>query len=217
MSSSRLPVAIAIVLGLAGVGAIATGVVMLATVPPVEVTTTDDVTPIAPTTTRVAATTVAPQVTETTPIATWVDLVDDSGVLAVSVPASWSDVETAPWNRDGVEIGPSVSAATDRAAWIAGWDTPGLFVGATDQFALEDAFGDFSDACRLASTTAISADGFPGTGEWWTGCGAEGSDFFVGVVQVLGEPTVVVFQIAAVDGEISELVEGILASFRYQP
>ena len=205
MSSSRLPVVIAAVLGLAGVGAIVSGAFIIATAPTAvpEATTTAVVTTSTATTTTVA-------------ISGTVDLVDDSGVLAVSVPAAWADVETTVWSRDGVEIGPSLSAATDLAAWISGWGTPGMFLGATDQIALADAFGDFFDACELVSTTAIEADGLAGTGEWWAGCGAENSDFFVGVVQVPGDATIVVVQIADVDGGIADLVEGILTTFRYQ-
>ncbi|MBI5157100.1 MAG: hypothetical protein HZA58_03690 [Acidimicrobiia bacterium] len=206
MSSSRLPVIIAAALGLAGVGAIASGVVIVATAPAP-----------APEATTSAVITTPAETTIAIPRSGSVDLIDDSGVLAVSVPAAWTDVETSVWIRDGVEMGPSLSAATDLAAWISGWDTPGMFVGATDQVAATDAFGDFSDACALVSTTAIEADGLAGTGEWWAGCGPGDSDFFVGVVQVPDEATIVVFQIAAVDEGIAELVEGLLATFRYQP
>lgn len=206
MSSSRLPVIIAAALGLAGIGAIASGVVIIATAPA----------PVPEATTSAIITTTA----ETAIVITRsgsLDLIDDSGMLAVSVPATWTDVETGLWIRDGVEMGPSLSAATDLAAWISGWDTPGMFVGATDQVAAADAFGDFSDACALVSTTTIEADGLGGTGEWWAGCGAGDSDFFVGVIQVPDDATVVVFQIAAVGGGIAELVEGLLATFRYRP
>lgn len=203
MPSSRLPAVIAGVLGLAGVAAIAAGVVMIATAPAASPGTTT-------TTTTVVST------SATQPSAT-LELVDDTGVLAVSVPGAWADVDTAVWKRDGVEIGPSLSAATDRAAWIAGWDTPGMFIGATDQIAIGDAFGDFSDACERGSVSTISADGLAGTGEWWTGCGAEGTDFFVGVVQVPGDATIVVFQIADVEGRIAEVVAAILTTFRYRP
>lgn len=206
---SPLPILIAAILGLAGVGAIASGIVLLAS-------SAHDTTGSTTAATTTPLITTAPTTSLPVDAAGFVELIDDSGVLAISVPAVWQDVETSAWNRDGVDIGPSLTAATDRAAWIAGWDTPGMFVGATDQIGFEDAFGDFSDACVLDSTTPIEAGGLAGSGEWWTDCGAEGSDFFVGVVSTSDAVTIVVFQIAAIDGGIEDLVAHLLTTFRYQ-
>ena len=216
-SQSRSAVVIALGLAALGVAAIASGAALLLSAP-----ADDPVPTAAPTTTATAPTTAAVTTTTTVPLgggfdaAKFTPLVDDSGALSLSVPATWIDFDTGPWVRDGAEIGPSVSAATDQTAWVEGWGTPGIFVGATDQMGFDEAFGDFSAACVFDRTSSIEADGLIGTGEWWADCGFEGSDFFVGVVTLEDGSSIVLFQIVAVDGAIGELVDRILGTFRYQ-
>lgn len=196
---------VVLLLGVGGIAALVAGVALLLASAG---DTTGSIAPTSTNPTTVASTTLVP--------GGFVEVTDDSGALTVSVPADWTDTATSAWTRDGVEVGPSVSASTDRAAWLAGWDTPGLFIGATDQIAFADAFGEFSDACVLDRTSAIAADGLAGTAEWWSDCGAAGTDFFVGVLTDPGTPMIVVLQVGTASGDLVALIDHLLSTLSYQ-
>lgn len=213
--SPRSAVVIAVVLGLAGVGLIGSGIGLLLSGDGAGDATPTTITPTVPSTTLPApATTVAAAPTTVAPIA-YVPVSDDSGVLHLDVPAHWADVSTSAWTRQGEEIGPSIAAAVDRPAWVEGWDTPGLFVGVTARIGPEEAHGDFSGACLRDRTESIVAGGFPGTGDWWWWCGDGASSFFVAVID-LGEGQVALFQILDAPEALPGVVERVLASFSYQ-
>ena len=69
--------------------------------------------------------------------------------------------------------------------------------------------------CSFDTTTSIVAAGLAGNGEWWTDCGAEGSEFFVGVLSTVGAE-ILVIQVVDVDGGIGELVAQLLTTVRYE-
>ncbi|MEK7252631.1 MAG: hypothetical protein AAB198_05225 [Actinomycetota bacterium] len=216
---SGVAIWIALGFGVLGVGAVASGVGLLLAAP--EQSTSSTVA-ITTTFTVPGSSTVvtAPTTTATTSIGGGFEasltLTDDSGVLTVSVPPTWFDVDLGQWGSDGEEFGPSISAATDRAAWVDGWGTPGFFVGLTSAMTFDDAFGDFSGACLLDHTLPLEVDGLTGASEWWNDCGVERSELFVGVVELEDGSGIILFQIVAVDGGIADLVDAILGTFRYQ-
>lgn len=169
----------------------------------------------ATTTTRaVPSTTLGESTTTTSPDAFDLEtLVDDSGTLSLAVPAAWIDRSTGNWTRDGEVIGVSVSAATDRAAWIDGWGAPGVFVGASSVITVADAVGDFSSSCRLDSADALPMAGTFAATQWWVACGAEGSDFLV-AVGLVGD-TVLLVQVVTLADDPPGLAEAIVNTVRY--
>jgi hypothetical protein len=62
----------------------------------------------------------------------YVVITDDSGLLELSVPVEWSDIESHGWISQGERIGPGLVAAPDIPAWRAAWGTPGVFIGASN-------------------------------------------------------------------------------------
>lgn len=142
-------------------------------------------------------------------------IADDSGALGVSVPATWSDVGTGEWTRDGSVIGASLSASPDRQAWVEGWGIPGIFVGASSQLSLPEAIGDFSSVCFLEEVGPVTLSGAIGVIERWSGCGEDASDFVVAVADIDG--TVLLVQLVTVVGDPPGLADAIMNTLRYTP
>lgn len=139
---------------------------------------------------------------------------DESGMLEMSVPLSWTDVGSGRWTRGGVEVGVSLSASTDRQGWVDGWGTPGVFVGASDTISFDEALGDFTGSCTLVTADPFWIGDLPGVAEWWADCGMEGSDFVVAVAT--DGTTVVLVQLVTL-GDDPGLAAALLATVRYLP
>ncbi len=184
------------------IGATPATTVPASTVPPVTTTTAGELT----------TTTSATDPTDTTVVT------DDSGRLIVTVPVAWSDVNTSAWDRAGVPVGIQVGAAPDLAAWQNGWGTPGVFVGVSDSVGLDEALGEWGDACtsRLADEE-FHPVGMEGTLRVWEDCGPEGSTFLEGVAQSPDGSVVLVYQ-AVVLGEADRTAaDQVIATLGYLP
>ncbi|NCC37394.1 MAG: serine protease, partial [Chloroflexia bacterium] len=74
-------------------------------------------------------------------------ITDANELLIVEVPTSWSDVSSGTWNFAGRELERSVgmTAAPDIDAFINTWDSPGVFIGASQQLAQEMSVADLLD------------------------------------------------------------------------
>jgi len=111
------------------------------------------------------------------------DLTDESGSITVAAPAAWDDVNGLSWERDGVAIGPGLSAAPDLDAWFNGWETPGFFIGASTELdlSIEEILAgeDFSGACDYAGTEEYNDGFYAGLIDVWQNCGDAGSEFLV--------------------------------------
>ena len=103
-------------------------------------------------------------------------LTDDTEALTVRVPASWSDVASGDWTLDDEVIGVQLKASTDLAAYDAGWEAPGLFFGASAEFADADTAEtldalDFADDCDSSERFEYDDSVFVGHYDLWEGCG----------------------------------------------
>ncbi len=114
-------------------------------------------------------------------------ITDDSGLISVSVPVEWSDVNGAAWNSDLVsgvneEIGWGLSAAPDLAAWNAGWGTPGVFIGASPLITATVAetldLYDFTGQCSYDGRYDYDDGVYVGLYDLYVDCGPELSLFF---------------------------------------
>jgi hypothetical protein len=103
----------------------------------------------------------------------FVTLTDDTGTISVGVPASWTDVDTAPAGND-----PWISATPDFLDFVSTFDVPGVILEAvafttdTDALALE--FG-FADECDGEELLPYDDGVFVGTELIETGCGDVGA------------------------------------------
>ena len=111
---------------------------------------------------------------------------DDTGAISVQTPESWTDVVSEDWLIDGDPIGVSLSIAPDVQEFNDTWDTPGVFIGVSDQLA--DAFTvdevldvfDFAENCTYDARYDYKTSVLVGGYDVWTDCGdVKGSMFVV--------------------------------------
>ena len=120
-------------------------------------------------------------------------ITDDSGLISLSVPVEWFDIDGRGWNSDlatGVDeiIGPALSAAPDITGFRDTWGTPGVFIGASPLISMtvEETLNmfDFTGDCIYDDRYEYDDGVYTGLYDLYTDCGAESSLFF----QVIAEP-----------------------------
>lgn len=111
---------------------------------------------------------------------------DDTGAISVQTPESWTDVVSEDWLIDGDPIGVSLSIAPDVQEFNDTWDTPGVFIGVSEQLAdsftvdeVLDVF-DFAENCTYDARYDYKTSVLVGGYDVWTNCGdVKGSTFVV--------------------------------------
>jgi serine protease Do len=119
---------------------------------------------------------------------------DDSGLLLVEVPTSWSDVDGSQWGDASDPLGLAVRAAPDLQSWNDTWNTPGVFFGASvdlleglsdaerlgmpDEVLNLDSF-DYSASCTYDARYDYSDPVYAGKYDLWTDCGDSEAIFVV--------------------------------------
>lgn len=155
------------------------------------------------------------------------EIVDDYGILSVSVPIEWADRLGSPWTTNifGVDggdegIGVALSASPDRAAWESTWGTPGLFFGASDMLPgtvdeLLDAYqGSFAASdCTYDGRYEYDDGAYAGAYEWWYDCGDTGAVFVVIVARPPGGEFTAVVEITMVTEADLAAGDEIVASY----
>lgn len=160
-------------------------------------------------------------VTTTPSVAPWsgetVAIFDDSGAVSVVVPAEWGDVSRSEWVRDGEVIGLALAAAVDRAAWVEGWGTPGVFVGVVPSGpdAAEVTLGDWGGSCSFGDVRDEVHDGYTMLVQVWTECGVERSVFTTALVWPADGRATVLIQLVTLDGSGDALLELVSGSFTF--
>lgn len=105
-----------------------------------------------------------------------IPLVDDTGALHISIPASWSDIDTTPFVLDDVD-NPYIEASTDRSRFLAAegdeeYSVPGVLYRALDYIA--DTAGEVStfvnNACADGGIAQYSDGVFTGHVRSYTNC-----------------------------------------------
>lgn len=147
-------------------------------------------------------------------------LVDDTGTLSVTVPSSWTDVDTAPGSNDDGTVMPWISAAPDYDAYRATFDVSGVvFVAVGHTSELErwiDQLGQ-ADACATERVEPYDDGAFAGLRATFGHCGPAAAATFVVVAANLidyPEPThTYVLQIQAASATDTAAIEEVLASF----
>lgn len=121
---------------------------------------------------------------------------DDSAVVALDVPAAWSEVDGGPWtDESGTVVGAAVMASVDLEAFKSGQVTSGVFFGASQQLAKEydpaalldrvrrtDVFD--SSKCDLVSRNPYQDPLYKGVYDVFTAC----DDTEAGLVLVAAQP-----------------------------
>lgn len=111
-----------------------------------------------------------------TSYASYVTISDDSGLMQMSVPAEWADVDGSPWVQEDQTIGVSLAASPNLNDLYSSWNTPGVFFGATDQFdvTIDDLLNsvDYTGECTYEGRADYQDDVYTGKYDFWYGCGS---------------------------------------------
>jgi serine protease Do len=149
----------------------------------------------------------------------YVTITDDSGLLSVEVPTAWGDVDGGPWVSNDEEIGVRVMASPDLDALRSGWDTPGLFFGASATLATDTSVEelldsiDYNESCEYDGRKAFPEGFYVGSYDLWHTCGdAESVAAVVGLTPESGA-YLVLLQIYAVSDADLDALDHILATF----
>jgi serine protease Do len=112
----------------------------------------------------------------TTEDAAYTLITDETDTLTVRVPAEWTDVSSGDWTLDDEVIGISLKAAVDLEAYDSSWSAPGLFFGASKDFAGADSAEildamDYTENCKSSERFEYDDSVFAGHYDLWEGCG----------------------------------------------
>jgi serine protease Do len=150
----------------------------------------------------------------------YVTLFDAEEIITVDVPEAWGDTNLVDrWSYDGELIGVALTAAEDITAWRDGWDTPGVFFGASTSlpaFETVDSLldsHDFSGACQYDGRVDYSDPLYVGAYDLWIGCDGGDTLFVDLVAETPGSEVLMLVQIIVVSDADLEALDFILNSF----
>jgi serine protease Do len=119
----------------------------------------------------------------------YMTITDDSGILSLEVPSTWDDIDGSAWTVDDTEVGVRLVASTDLDAFFGGWDTPGVFFGASadvvGEITLEEMLDniDYSESCTYSGREEVPDGFYTGYFDTWTECGdAQSTAIVVGLM-----------------------------------
>lgn len=129
----------------------------------------------------------------------FMDVTDDSGTISLRVPETWTDTQSEDWDLGDGPIGSAFSAAPDVKAFNDTWDTPGIFIGVSEDVAssftpdeVVDVF-DFKDDCTYDDRYDYESANLEGVYDVWADCGGiKGGTFVVLAANPVGEKSPIV-------------------------
>jgi hypothetical protein len=124
-------------------------------------------------------------------------VIDEVGLLTVTVPGDWVEDDLRPGIRNDGGNRPSLTVSPDLDAYDAGWNTPGVFLvalPATTTPATVVTNRDWSGSCTDGGRTPFNDGRFAGEIRLWTACGD-------------GATRMIVLGGTAVDGSVTLMVE----------
>lgn len=113
---------------------------------------------------------------------------DDTGTITMEVPTSWDEVDGSAWTYAGTPIGVAITAAPSLQDWIDYYDAPGVFFGASNEFAKYGGYIQFLDFyigpdgfnyrgnCKYSSGQRYDYDDgiYRGKFDYFYNCGGQG-------------------------------------------
>jgi serine protease Do len=150
----------------------------------------------------------------------YVTLADINNTMSVEVPEAWADVDTESlWAWGDANVGAALSAATDFPAWVEGWDTPGVFFGASATLSQTESVGsildgqDYTFACDYDGRYEYSDALYQGEYDLYINCEGEDTLFVVVAAESPGSPVLMMLQIVVVSDADLEAMDTILDTF----
>ena len=72
-------------------------------------------------------------------------ITDDTGTITTEVPTDWQEVDGSNWTYNGVSIGVAITVAPSIQDWNNSYTVPGVFFGASNEFAKYGGYIQFLD------------------------------------------------------------------------
>lgn len=164
--------------------------------------------------------TVPPVAGETVP-KDYVQLVDDTGILTVAVPDTWTDVDTAPGTNDDGSPRPWISAAPDFEQFQETFDVPGVLYTAfpyeADPQVLIDEYG-LTQGCESIDVEPYDDGAFTGLVQVGTSCGTNGDATWNMIAASPADSSfTALVQLQAATAADQEAFDTVLRTFSYSP
>ena len=185
--------------------------------------TTIVATPVTPTTTTPTAEPIEvdkPTNEPIPPASDFTTVYDDSGIVSVNVPSTWTDVVGAQLTNSSGVVFYNVTASPDIAAWQSGWDVPGVSVSSTQDpsIVIEDIINGTiagpGAECEAPETGDYDDGVYVGTYVYLENCGGVGTDYVSIVAQDADKTHFIICTIQMVSDEDKSTVrDEILNSF----
>lgn len=148
-------------------------------------------------------------------------ITDDTGAISVEVPNEWSDVDGAPYTPDDGIQRFDVRASSDLAAFLGGWDTPGMIFTASSGLAavsdenaiLDELVESGSSQCTYEGRQPYEDAAYSGQFDTYTNCGGVGATYVVVGAVPADRSFVMRVQIQANAERDFEALDRILRSF----
>ena len=146
----------------------------------------------------------------------FVQLVDDTGLLTVAVPDTWTDVDTAPVVNDVGTTIPRITAASDYDVFHDTFDVPGVEYVAlpfdADQQGIMTDFG-LTGGCGKTDVEPYDDGAFVGLHGIWSQCGPGTAEWHQIVVSPPNNSHTLVLQIQTTGPADAQALQTILDTF----
>jgi hypothetical protein len=145
-------------------------------------------------------------------------IIDDSGLIELSVPSEWADIDGGGWISEGELLGPGLVASPDVTAWRDEWGTPGVFIGATDVLdeTPESALDilRWEDVCTYEGRDDYDDGLYVGRYDLYYDCGGEGSVFIVIAAEPPDGSFLIILEIVVVSEADLEAADEVIETFQ---
>lgn len=148
----------------------------------------------------------------------YVQLTDDSGTMAVEVPAEWSQTDGSAWvNDSGETLGVSLVAAPDIEGFLGSWSMPGMRMRASSSLGVGtgealDTF-DYSSECTYDGRAEYADAVYSGFYDIWIDCGSTDSTYIIVAAAPADNSHLVVVEVQLITDADVEALDRILQSF----
>jgi serine protease Do len=147
---------------------------------------------------------------------TYTTVTDDQGLITVSIPTSWAEVDGSP-NPD---FGPSIWAAPNIEGWRTTWGVPGIIVESSPDLTSADIPAllearDQSASCENLGSEPYDDGFYAGTLQVWGSCGGTDTFYVVLAASPLdpAQDFLVRLEVQAVEPRDLEAADEALATF----
>ncbi len=151
----------------------------------------------------------------------YTEVFDDSGLLVMQVPTTWTEINGSRWDYDGAGwvVGSALSASPSLYGFANTWDTPGVFFGESAELLNEIEPGDllnqsdWSNSCTYDGMYDYEDAVYTGSYDLWLNCGGTDTRYLVLEAYPQEQDFVAYIEMQIVTDADLEALDRILATF----